>query len=185
MAASMLCPRCWGEGAYPRGTTTACGWCHGSSRVDDVQLSPNFSLGEMLRSQTAIRRGIDNAPPPEVVANLRALCTELLQPLRDAVGPLQVTSGYRCRDLNVAIGAAKSSAHQEGSAADVVPLAVSIRDALERARDLGVPFDQLIYEGTWLHVGRRKAGIAEPRGQVLMMFSGRYLAYDPGDPRVV
>ena len=77
----------------------------------DEHLSPHFTVGEFFRSGTAIRLGIDNNPDAhpgegistaEVVENLRALCTEVLEPLRRRVGRVIVTSGYRCQELNKA-----------------------------------------------------------------------------------
>jgi zinc D-Ala-D-Ala carboxypeptidase len=186
MSPKMICPRCWGTGVYPRDSEEHCSWCHGEKQVDDEQLSASFWLSEMLRSQVAIRNGLDNAPPPVVVANLRNLCTRLLQPLRDAVGPLHVNSGYRSPAVNTALaGSSRTSAHMEGSAADLDPTNVSIKQALQRVLDDGWEFDQLIYEGTWLHAGSNKQGIAVARRQVLMMFGGQYMAYDPSDSRVV
>ena len=71
-----------------------------------MQLSHNFTLAEFIRSQTAARLGIDNTAPPEVVENLRCLCENILQPLRDAVGvPIRVNSGYRCLQLIVRLAA--------------------------------------------------------------------------------
>ena len=79
-----------------------------------MQLTRNFSLEEMLRSDTAIRCGIANRPKTKqeettVVENLRALCREVLQPLRDHLGrPVVISSGYRCRELNEKVGGAKN-----------------------------------------------------------------------------
>ena len=79
----------------------------------DEHLSPHFTVGEFFRSGTAIRLGIDNNPDAhpgegistaEGVENLRALCTEVLEPLRRRVGRVIVTSGYRCQELNKAVG---------------------------------------------------------------------------------
>lgn len=119
-----------------------------------MQLSENFSLEEMVRSQTAARLGIDNTPSPEVVANLKALCVHVLEPVRAHFNsPVIVSSGYRCPQLNVAIGGSKTSQHCNGEAADF--------------RILGQPnivvfkwiwhnldYDQLIYEfgeSGWIH----------------------------------
>ena len=70
-----------------------------------MELSKNFTLREMTRSQTATRKGIDNNPSGTHEANLILLCQHILQPLRDYYGrPLRVTSGYRSPELCVAIG---------------------------------------------------------------------------------
>ena len=129
-----------------------------------MKLTKNFSLEEMYRSETARRCGIDNKPQTEeVVENLRALCLEVLQPLRDHLGkPVVVSSGYRCKDLNKKVGGVENSQHLKGEAADIK---VSGREEL-----IGVmryimdetDFDQLIREksGTteWVHVSHKRNG---------------------------
>ena len=77
-----------------------------------MKLSKNFTLEELIRSNTAERMGIDNVPKDEkVVENLRSLCLEVLQPLRDYVGaPVHINSGYRCPELNMTVGGVKKSA---------------------------------------------------------------------------
>ena len=69
-----------------------------------MRISKNFTLAELTKSNTATRLGISNTPYKEGIHKLRLLATELLQPLRNAVGPLRVTSGYRSESLNKAIG---------------------------------------------------------------------------------
>ena len=90
-----------------------------------MKLSKNFSLDELIRSNTAERRGIDNSPTADHIHNLAALCENILQPLRDRVKhSIRVTSGYRSERLNTAIGGASrdgkpSSEHCYGKAADI------------------------------------------------------------------
>lgn len=111
-----------------------------------MQLSPNFSLAELTKSQTAARRGIDNTPTAEHLNNLRAVCAHILEPVRRAFGaPVRVSSAYRGPKLNAAIRGSKTSQHMTGQAADFeiigvsnVRLATWIRDNLD--------FDQLILE---------------------------------------
>ena len=69
-----------------------------------MRLSKNFTLKELTYSSTALRRGIDNEPSKEGIYKLTLLATELLQPLRERLGALRVTSGYRSPELNKAIG---------------------------------------------------------------------------------
>ena len=71
-----------------------------------MKLSKHFSLSEFISSNTAERLGIDNVPKDKaVIENLRNLCLEILQPLRDYVGaPVHINSGYRCPELNDAVG---------------------------------------------------------------------------------
>ena len=70
-----------------------------------MKLSNNFSLNELIRSQTAERKGIDNTPSAEHQENLKSLCTHVLQPVRDHFGQVvSVSSGYRSPELCTAIG---------------------------------------------------------------------------------
>ncbi len=141
------------------------------------KLSEHFSLGEFITSQTASRKGIDNTPSPEVVERLRKLCTDILEPARAALGPMRISSGFRCEKLNVAIGGSKTSAHCKGYAADIIPLQVSRREFAKWVKD-HCNFDQIILEfGTlenpdWIHVSN------EPRfrKQVLRTANGGYVA---------
>ena len=82
-----------------------------------------FTLLEFTRSHTASLRAMDNNPPNDVVHNLEWLCAQALDPLREAIGsPVVVTSGYRCPDLNTAVGGSPTSYHLLGLAADIYPL---------------------------------------------------------------
>lgn len=130
-----------------------------------MNLSPHFTLDELTASQTAARRAIDNSAPPYVVENLRRLA-QLLEQVRTKLGvPLIISSGYRSPALNAAVGGAKNSQHLVGEAADFIapgfgsPISICSRlvDATE------VEFDQLIQEGTWVHISTS----ARPRRQVL------------------
>lgn len=120
-----------------------------------LALSRNFFLDEFTRSQTAVRHDIDMRVDPEgpVFANLQRLCVRVLQPLRDALGPVHVTSGYRPLPLNRRIGSQDGSAHVSGRAADIVVMGytpLEVARWIERhLRD----YDQLIHEfGQWVHV---------------------------------
>ena len=85
-----------------------------------MQLSKNFSLAELIRSNTAVTLGLDNSPPKSVIDNLKTLCERILQPLRDFFGvPITISSGYRCAALNKAVGGSSSSQHMTGEAADI------------------------------------------------------------------
>lgn len=123
-----------------------------------MQLTDHFTLSELTRSETAERRHIDNTPSPEVVNNLRALCRNVLEPARVAFGaPIYVTSGYRCMELNAAVGGKITSQHLRGEAADLQVQGVSnLRKLYKIIKDHGV-FDQLLYETNkagvkWIHV---------------------------------
>ena len=111
-----------------------------------MKLSENFSLLELTKSQTATRKGIDNAPSPEHQENLKLLCAHILQPVRDHFERVvSVSSGYRSPELCTAIGSKNTSQHAKGQAADFEiyglsnqELAIWINENLE--------YDQLILE---------------------------------------
>ncbi len=124
----------------------------------DMPLSEHFTLREMVRSGTAIERGIDNTPTPEVVYNLTCLCQNVLEPVRRQFGMTRITSGYRCKELNDAVGGVKNSQHITGEAADIhVSSIETARKIYDFIRD-NLPFDQLLLERVmsngccWLHV---------------------------------
>ena len=131
-----------------------------------MKLTPNFSRDEFVISQTAIRGGIDNTPPPAAWANLTALCTNVLEPAHDALGPIIVSSGYRSPMLNVVVGGALHSQHMSGEAADITAKNCSLGN-LYRWLSENTPFDQLIWEfGAWVHTSHRLDG--PQRGERLL-----------------
>ena len=126
-----------------------------------MKLSENFSLQELLKSQTALRKGIDNKPAdPSIITNLQVLCEKVLQPVRDHYArPVVINSGYRCPKLNKAIGSSSKSQHTKGMAADIEIPGLSNKELAEYIEE-NLPFDQLIlefYNGVdpnsgWVHV---------------------------------
>lgn len=137
-----------------------------------------FTLAELLRSDTAKKKNIDNTPSWEVVAHLAELVEKILDPLRAAYGmPIRVSSGYRCEKLNKAVGGASTSVHMLGYAAD---LQVSgsfnkFRDfVVEWVKKTGVKFDQILLESDkkkgakWIHVGLYNNS-GQQRGQIMVM----------------
>lgn len=120
----------------------------------EEKLSANFALGEMIRSQTAARKGIRNVPGQSEVAALRLLCEKVLQPVRDHYDrPVIVTSGYRSPRLNTSIGGSASSQHCKGEAADFTVSGVSNIEVC-RWIERNLNYDQLIYEfgeRGWIH----------------------------------
>ena len=123
-----------------------------------MSLTPHVTLAEMTRSSAAVRRGIDNAATPPVVASLTALCVHVLEPVRAQFGMVAVTSGYRSPAVNKAIGGAKSSQHVMGEAADFTVPGESNLDVCQWImRHLN--YDQLIYEfgeAGWVHCSWRE-----------------------------
>jgi len=83
-----------------------------------MNLSRNFTLQELIKSDTAIRKGIDNNPNSDQIAKLKLLCDNILQPVRDHFGPVVVTSCYRSPELSVAIGSSINSQHCNAEAVD-------------------------------------------------------------------
>ena len=83
-----------------------------------MNLSRNFTLSELIKSDTAIRKGINNNPNAEQIEKLKALCENILQPVRDHFGRVKVTSGFRSPELCVAIGSSVNSQHAKAEAAD-------------------------------------------------------------------
>ncbi len=84
-----------------------------------MNLSANFKLSELIKSETAIRMDIDNTPNQEQIESLRLLCENILQPVRDHFGkPVKISSGFRCSALNQAAGGSATSDHCKGQACD-------------------------------------------------------------------
>ena len=117
-----------------------------------------FSIDELTKSSTAIKKKINNTPTKEVENNLNQLIDNILDPLREAWGqPIIVGSGYRCEALNKAVGGAAHSQHKLGQAADIhtkSDLAEDNKKLFELIKQLKLPFDQLIneYNYNWIHV---------------------------------
>lgn len=85
-----------------------------------MKLSNNFSLEELIKSDTANKYGIKNNPNQLELINLKNLATKILQPIREAYGkPIIISSGYRCSQLNSKVGGARNSDHLFGAAADI------------------------------------------------------------------
>lgn len=125
---------------------------------DFVPGSRYFRWKEFFRSATAEARGIDNVPrDAEVLKNISYLTDKVLNPLREALGPLRVSSGYRCNALNQAIGGSRSSFHSFGMAADIMPTSDnphSIKEIFQYIHD-NLPYTELIAEDIpdgWVHV---------------------------------
>lgn len=132
-----------------------------------IRLSENFTLDEMIVSQEATRRGIRNDPPSEAVEQLGRLCTYILQPIRDAYQmPVVVSSGYRSETVNRLVGGSRTSLHLEGRAADFTIPGIDVAHICRRIDTLRLPFDELIYEGAWVHVGVAK-DIRTPRRKIM------------------
>ena len=129
-----------------------------------MQLSKNFSLRELTRSQTAIRKGIKNEPDQEQLMNLVALTVKILQPCRDKFGAISCNSGLRVLDLNRAIGSSDRSQHCKGQAVDFEAYSISNAELAEWIKNNRC-FDQLILEfpgkdprDGWVHCSYNRMG---------------------------
>ena len=147
-----------------------------------MKLTENITLLEATKSNTAIRLGIDNTPPPAIVERMIETAEKIFQPLRDALGPIRVSSFYRSPDLNRAIGGSKTSQHCKGEAIDMQGILASNKILFNSACDLE-DFDQIIWEfGTleepdWVHVSYSKT---HNRKQILRATKiGKRTAYVP------
>lgn len=145
------------------------------------KLSPHFTLGEMVATS---HRYIDNMPTPEVIERLRSYCLGFLEPVRAVFGPILVSSGHRCPELNMAIGGSKTSAHMYGCAGDFNTMAghPTIEVVTWIVDESGLPFDQVIDEysstSSWAHLGMvRPVGNQTPRLQALTMRRGKYTPF--------
>ena len=110
-----------------------------------MELSRNFSLQELIKSDTAIRRGINNNPNAEQIEKLKALCENILQPVRDHFGRVKITSGFRSVDLCIAIGSSANSQHAKAEAADFECVGVDNAEVFDWIKSNLTP-DQLILE---------------------------------------
>ena len=118
-----------------------------------MSFARHFTLDELTVSQTAARRGLSNSPDSNSEDWLGELATQLLDPIRDAVGrAVLVSSGYRAPAVNRAVGGAASSQHVLGQAADFRVNGMTPSELVALIRTLGLPFDQLIEEPTWVHI---------------------------------
>jgi len=139
-----------------------------------MQLSKNLALSEVTRSETAKRKGISNMPTPEHIENFKKLAEKVFQPIREHFGvPIHISSGYRSKELNTAIGGSLSSQHCQGEAIDIDMDGTTItnKQIFDFIKN-NLNFDQLIWEfGTdknpdWVHVSYESTG--KQRKQILV-----------------
>lgn len=145
-------------------------------------LSPHFTLAELCASDTARKLGIANQPPPLVDASLRQLAG-LLEQVRTLLGDraLHISSGYRCPELNQAVGSKSTSRHLHGLAADFT--CSQYGSPLQICRAIAassIPFDQIIHEyGRWVHIGLALPGQALRRQQLTIDKGGTHVGLLP------
>lgn len=153
-----------------------------------------FTLQECIYSSTAVAKGIDNTPSPEIKAHIVESVETLLDPLREAWGRhcsskgagspgIRISSGYRCPALNKLVGGSSTSAHLYGYAFNLVPVNGRMMEFKHFCREFlaGRKFDQLISEGeddsgmpSWMHVGYKHPDSVQQREQYFSMINGKY-----------
>ena len=141
-------------------------------------ISKSFSYSEFEKTDVPGMQVRNTIASTEVRDNVKALVDKVIQPLRDAWGkPLAINSGYRCPEVNKAVGGAPTSQHAKGEAADVCPFGrnghgdiETVRRLAITARDLGLPFDQMILYPSFVHFSNKRNGAQ--RGQIL--YNRRY-----------
>ena len=126
-----------------------------------MKLSKNFTLPEIIHSNTAKRLGINNAPNKEHLKNMQVLVRDLIQPMRDDLGPIRVTSGYRSKELNRAIGGSTRSQHSKAEALDLQfwkKGKMNNKVIYDWILDSGLEFDQMIneFDFSWIHISLKK-----------------------------
>tara|TARA_R100000664_G_C2754152_1_gene141698 strand:+ start:2017 stop:2514 length:498 start_codon:yes stop_codon:yes gene_type:complete len=147
-----------------------------------MRISKNFTLQELTKSNTALRLGIDNTPTKDGVHKLTILANSILQPLRNELGPIRVTSGYRSPSLNHTLGGSSNSQHCVYEAVDCQFVKNGKMDNIkiyEAIRGLCLDFDQCILEfgdstanvdpcyPAWIHISYK---IADNRQEVLVAY---------------
>jgi zinc D-Ala-D-Ala carboxypeptidase len=130
-----------------------------------VRLSQNFTIQEYIKSQTALRQGIDNTPTEEHMGNATALFRNVVQKVRDQFGVTVINSGYRGEALNKAVGGSSRSQHCKGEAVDIECPGTPNYDVAKWIEE-NLDFDQLILEfytpgipdSGWVHVSYKSEG---------------------------
>ena len=140
-----------------------------------MKLSEHLDLSEVIRSESAKRKGISNMPTPEHIENFKLLAEKIFQPIREHFRcPIHISSGYRSKELNAAIGGSATSQHCSGEAIDIdmdgTPNGVTNRMVFDYIKD-NLTWDQMIFEfgdkenPDWVHVSYSANG--KQRKQIL------------------
>ena len=128
-----------------------------------MRLSKNFTRAEIEHSNTAKRLGIKNEMPEKHLENMQRLTTNLIQPMRDALGPIRISSGYRNPQLNRAIGGSTKSQHCKGEALDLQfwkKGEMCNKEIYDWVIKSGIEFDQMIneFDYAWIHISLKNGG---------------------------
>jgi zinc D-Ala-D-Ala carboxypeptidase len=151
-----------------------------------MKLTENFTLSEMVKSETALRQGLDNTPGDAEIANLKVLAEKVLQPIRDHYKKgIKVNSGFRHPNVNAAVGGSRTSDHCKGQAADIEIPGVANAELAEYIKK-NLKFTQLILEfytpgvpdSGWVHVSYDPGNL---KCQVMTAYKkGGKTVYEPG-----
>lgn len=148
-------------------------------RSSSEKISTNFSFSEFKTTKT----GLPNEPGEEEKAWLVALVQEIMQPLRDEIGPITITSGYRSPDVNTRIGGSPTSQHMKGQACDFYATNMSRKDTFLLLYASQYPIRQCILytedEGNFVHVAIDPQRPA--KRQFLIKKAGTFYEYTGGD----
>ncbi len=136
----------------------------------------NFTLSELIHSDTADKYNLNNMPDIKSLDNLLCLIIECLQPVRDVFGmPMIISSGFRTKRINELVGGSENSEHKTGCAADFIIRGLTPAQIVERIRKTNIPFNQLIEEhgknAVWVHISYQKKG---NKREVLRYKNGKY-----------
>jgi len=140
-----------------------------------MRLSKNFSRAEIEHSNTAKRLGIKNEMSEKHLESMQRLITGLIQPLRDAVGPIRISSGYRSKELNRAIGGSNRSQHSKAEALDLQFWGegqMNNKVIYDWILNSGLEFDQMIneFDFSWIHISLKEK---DNRKQVLEAYKDK------------
>ena len=130
-------------------------------------MTPHFSLAELTHTD---HRAFDNTPPPEVMPNLQRVAL-LMEQVRDVLArPIFVTSGYRSKQVNDAVGSKDTSQHRLGCAVDFKCAGLTPDQIVRKIIAVNLPYDQLIREfDSWTHISVPSVAGTAPRRQVLII----------------
>lgn len=137
-----------------------------------MRLSKNFVLSEITRSNTAKRLNISNEPNKKHLQNLQRLISNVIQPMRDDLGPIRISSGYRSKELNRAIGGSSKSQHCKGEALDLQfwrEGKMCNKEIYDYILNSNMEFDQIIneFDFSWIHISLKEK---KNRKQVLKAY---------------
>ena len=136
------------------------------------KITENFTMFEVCNSGTELLKRIDNTPTIQVIANATELIKNVLQPTRNHFkAPLKVNCIYRSPELNKEVKGATTSQHLTGQAADFIINGINLFEVFDWIKH-NLDFDQLIFEGSWVHVSYKKTG---NRKQYLIYKNGKYI----------